>query len=244
MTADWRDQAVCGGRFDVFFGPEGETREARDTREAHAISICRPCPVRTPCLDEALSQPGQIGVAGGVGEERRKALRNAALHRQRRQERRRAALCPGGSLSLPASRSSLLLCAAFSRYGSGGTSPAPPRPCMRGGSRLRPRSASRRLRPVSRPRDYLGDLRRYYLPQARTKVSDVWHRVAGRHIQGARARLSNRGTCGTSSAGGGTCRAARGSGQVRTPSSATGSTGVRAGRTVTTSAWDREATGR
>ena len=93
MNGGWWIHALCGGHGDVFFGPEGESPEARDVREAHAIGICRPCPVRTPCLDDALSQPEQVGVAGGVGEERRKALRHAALHRQRRQERKEAALC-------------------------------------------------------------------------------------------------------------------------------------------------------
>lgn len=87
MSGDWRDHAVCGGRGELFFGPDGETPEDRDTREARAIAICRPCPVRQPCLDRALSQPSQFGVAGGVGEERRTALRHAMLKRQKRQER-------------------------------------------------------------------------------------------------------------------------------------------------------------
>ncbi len=44
---------------------------------------------------------------------------------------------------------------------------------------------------MSSSRDYLSDLRRYYLPQAKTRVSNAWYRAAGRHIQGGRARLSN-----------------------------------------------------
>ena len=87
MSADWRLLAVCGGQGEVFFGPDDEAAEARDVREARAIAICRPCPARQPCLDHALSLPSQFGVAGGVGEERRTALRNAMLHRQRRAER-------------------------------------------------------------------------------------------------------------------------------------------------------------
>ena len=91
MSADWIDDAACGkADAHLFFGPDGEALEARDAREARAIVICRPCPARQPCLDDALSQPSQIGVAGGVGEERRKALRNAMLHRQRRQEGKEA----------------------------------------------------------------------------------------------------------------------------------------------------------
>lgn len=44
---------------------------------------------------------------------------------------------------------------------------------------------------MSKPRDYLSDLRRYYLPAARTRVSNAWHRAAGRHVQGGRARFWN-----------------------------------------------------
>ena len=90
MSGNWWIHAVRGGQGDIFFGPEGETSEARDAREARAIAVCRPCPVRTPCLDDALSRPEQVGVAGGVGEERRKALRHALMNRQWRQERKAA----------------------------------------------------------------------------------------------------------------------------------------------------------
>jgi hypothetical protein len=45
---------------------------------------------RQPCLDFALSQPSQAGVQGGVGEYRRKSLRNAALKRAKRAEGRAA----------------------------------------------------------------------------------------------------------------------------------------------------------
>ncbi len=86
-TPNWRHQAACHGQWDVFFGPDGETTEQRDAREAQAIAICRPCPVRQPCLVHALSRPSQHGVAGGVGEERRKDLRHALLNRQWRQKR-------------------------------------------------------------------------------------------------------------------------------------------------------------
>ena len=89
-VSGWWAQAVCGGLGELFFGPDNEEPEARDAREARAIAICRPCPVRQPCLEDALSRQSQAGVAGGVGEERRKALRHAWLKRQRRQEGRAA----------------------------------------------------------------------------------------------------------------------------------------------------------
>ncbi len=90
MSGDWRQQAVCGGLGHLFFGPDIETPEARDVREARAIAVCRPCPVRQPCLDHALSRPEQHGVAGGVGEEQRKAMRHALMNRLWRQSRKAA----------------------------------------------------------------------------------------------------------------------------------------------------------
>ena len=44
---------------------------------------------------------------------------------------------------------------------------------------------------MSRPRDYLSDLRRYHLPKAATRARDAWYSAAGRHIQGNRQRFSN-----------------------------------------------------
>ncbi len=44
---------------------------------------------------------------------------------------------------------------------------------------------------MSRTRDYLSDMRRYHLPNARTHASNAWHRAAGRHIQSARGGFAN-----------------------------------------------------
>lgn len=78
-------RAACRGTDpDLWIGPDDEAPKARQRREKLAIAICRGCPERMPCLDDALSQPGQVGVRGGVGEYRRKSLRNAALKRQKR----------------------------------------------------------------------------------------------------------------------------------------------------------------
>ena len=44
---------------------------------------------------------------------------------------------------------------------------------------------------MSRLRDYLSDLRRYYLPETATRARDAWHRAAGRRIEGARGRIAN-----------------------------------------------------
>ena len=47
-------------------------------------------PYTTNCYSALVPQSSQIGVSGGIGEERRKALRNALLHRRRRAERKAA----------------------------------------------------------------------------------------------------------------------------------------------------------
>ena len=81
----WQSRAACGGTdVHLWFGPENESPPARQVREVRAAVICHGCPVRLPCLGDALSQRSQCGFRGGVGEERRAALRNARLKRQRR----------------------------------------------------------------------------------------------------------------------------------------------------------------
>lgn len=84
----WWCSAACGpSDWDLFFGgDEDETDPQRERREAEAIVICHRCPVRVPCLDEALSHPAQHGVAGGLTEDERKGLRHALLKRRQRAE--------------------------------------------------------------------------------------------------------------------------------------------------------------
>ena len=85
--SDWRIHAACGGSDPhLWFAPEVETAHARQVREATAMAICRPCPVRNPCLDDALSEPAQYGIRGGVSEEKRQALRHALVKRQQREQ--------------------------------------------------------------------------------------------------------------------------------------------------------------
>ena len=88
LVPDWTRFAACAGTDPgLWFGPDDELGQAQQRREAKAIGICRQCPVRRPCLEHALSQPSQHGVAGGVSEERRKALRHAWVKRQQREGR-------------------------------------------------------------------------------------------------------------------------------------------------------------
>lgn len=66
----------------LFFGPEGEQRPDREIREAAAKAICRYCPVRAECLDEALREAPQFGVWGGMSPDERTAQRRSILRRK------------------------------------------------------------------------------------------------------------------------------------------------------------------
>ena len=46
-----------------------------------AKSVCRGCPVRTECLNYALSRPEKYGVWGGLNEEERAAERRRRMRR-------------------------------------------------------------------------------------------------------------------------------------------------------------------
>lgn len=65
----WRVQAACrGADLAVFFPAPGESPDA-------AAAVCRACPVRATCLDEALRLKDVYGFRGGMtGEERGRLL--------------------------------------------------------------------------------------------------------------------------------------------------------------------------
>jgi WhiB family redox-sensing transcriptional regulator len=66
---DWAHGALCRGMsVDIFFAQRPEEIVA-------AKAICRQCPVRGLCLDEAIRNPGRRGVWGGTTEGERRALR-------------------------------------------------------------------------------------------------------------------------------------------------------------------------
>lgn len=73
MSAWWKHAACDGEPLELFYGPDGEREPSRTMRERKAKLLCRSCPVRTECLDEALL-PGassQHGVRGGMTAEER-----------------------------------------------------------------------------------------------------------------------------------------------------------------------------
>lgn len=69
----WRLQAACAGDDPRrFTDPRPGTDDTR-----HAIATCQSCPVRQPCLDEALTHPAasDVGIWGATTPEQRTLLR-------------------------------------------------------------------------------------------------------------------------------------------------------------------------
>lgn len=85
----WYNRAACVGQpTDLFYGPPAETGRERQVRERAAKAVCRRCPVRSDCLNTAITAEADVGVWGGKnGKER------ASERRRRRDQRcrRRAA---------------------------------------------------------------------------------------------------------------------------------------------------------
>ena len=76
----WQAKAECRGEAtEDFFAPGGE---------AAAKELCSWCPVRTDCLDYAITRPEPYGVWGGLNEDERVSERR---RRWRRGELGRAA---------------------------------------------------------------------------------------------------------------------------------------------------------
>lgn len=76
---DWHRDALCREYPAAWWFPTlGQTAQ-------RAIEICRQCPVRIECLDEALADPDlDSGVRGGMAERARAAHRRADGARRRR----------------------------------------------------------------------------------------------------------------------------------------------------------------
>lgn len=85
--ADWPARAICGEDRDLFFGPDGESRQERLGREQIAKVICYQCPVRAQCLGYAVGRGIGSGVWGGYGEDELRGLRHSYLSRKRAAQR-------------------------------------------------------------------------------------------------------------------------------------------------------------
>ncbi|AJP04851.1 transcriptional regulator [Streptomyces cyaneogriseus subsp. noncyanogenus] len=69
---DWQQEALCAQTGGDFFFPEpgSSVREAK--------RICGLCPIRSACLEYALSNDERFGVWGGLSEKERLQLRRTA----------------------------------------------------------------------------------------------------------------------------------------------------------------------
>lgn len=65
---NWRDQALCAQVDpELFFPEKGGSSKAAKT-------ICKLCPVRLECLQDALDHGDRFGVRGGLSERERRSL--------------------------------------------------------------------------------------------------------------------------------------------------------------------------
>lgn len=81
VTADpkWRNRAACRDSDDPdLWFPIGDTEIARAQTD-EAIAVCRRCAAIASCLAWALESGQDFGVAGGMSEAERKALKRRAM---------------------------------------------------------------------------------------------------------------------------------------------------------------------
>lgn len=78
---EWQYQGLCRrvGQ-EIFFGPDGESRGARERRERLAKRVCERCPVQEECLAHALKVREPDGIWGGLTA--RERLEQERLQRQ------------------------------------------------------------------------------------------------------------------------------------------------------------------
>ena len=81
---EWQEAGECR-KLDniIFFGEEGESELEKQSREAHAKSICGRCAVKEPCLEFAMETNQKYGIWGGLTDKER-----ASLKRRRARARR------------------------------------------------------------------------------------------------------------------------------------------------------------
>ncbi len=80
-AVSWRDRAACAGYPTAMFYPAGDNRAGREA----ALTVCRRCPVRQACADDALAVPTEVdyGIRGGLTANDRAALRDRKPARRR-----------------------------------------------------------------------------------------------------------------------------------------------------------------
>lgn len=76
---DWRSRAACLDVDPELFFPVAESGPVHDVQIAEAKAVCAGCPVVAACLVEALARISD-GIAGGLTESERRALRRRDRH--------------------------------------------------------------------------------------------------------------------------------------------------------------------
>lgn len=82
----WRQDAECRDLDPNLFFPVGVTGAAVD-QIAAAKGICAGCPVRSECLEFAITTNQEFGVWGGTSEDERRVLRRKWRARVRAERR-------------------------------------------------------------------------------------------------------------------------------------------------------------
>ena len=77
VQQDWMSEAACKGQTQWFFAPHGEQADARERREAVAMTICRSCVAMDECREYARRNREQ-GFWGGENDEERIIARRKA----------------------------------------------------------------------------------------------------------------------------------------------------------------------
>lgn len=71
--SDWQASAACAGDMGSAFYPpvRGERKAVRVSREQRAKAVCATCPVRSACLEHALTAGERYGIWDGMTDKER-----------------------------------------------------------------------------------------------------------------------------------------------------------------------------
>lgn len=71
---NWQSSAACAGDMGSAFYPpvRPERKAVRVERERQAKAVCASCPVRSDCLEHALTSDERYGIWGGLTQKERR----------------------------------------------------------------------------------------------------------------------------------------------------------------------------
>lgn len=76
-TGDWRERAACRDSDPDLWFPASDNLRYSDPRVLAAVRICRSCPVKAECLEEALAND-MCGIWGGTTGRERTEIKHRA----------------------------------------------------------------------------------------------------------------------------------------------------------------------